>query len=155
MYPNEQPDRHPIQERRAQDGGRVLGEQNDLENGRLQAGLEAVVDVARKVAQEVHVKNIVVALAGIQPDGEDESFRGRFMAPESVAASPRRGFWSVETALEANMWDMVSVCRRVKTYRVPAGMWKVPSSLVMVCSTPFLATANTPCSTLKYSSCKR
>lgn len=75
MYPNERPDRHPIQERRAQEGGCVFSEQNDLENGRLQAGLEAIVDVARKVAQEVHVKNRVITLAGIQPDGEDESFR--------------------------------------------------------------------------------
>lgn len=73
MYPNEQPGRHPIQERRAQEGGSVFSEQNDLENGRLQAGLEAIVDVARKVAQEVHVKNIVIILAGIQPDGEDKS----------------------------------------------------------------------------------
>lgn len=68
MYPNKQPDRHPIQERRAQEGGYVIGEQNELENGRLQVGLEAIVDVARKVAEEVHVKNMVIILAGIQPD---------------------------------------------------------------------------------------
>lgn len=76
MYPNEQPDRHPIQERRAQDGGSVFSEQNDLENGRLQAGLEAIVKVARKVAEEVDIKNIVIILAGIEPDAEDESLSG-------------------------------------------------------------------------------
>ena len=47
------------------------------------------------------------------------------------------------------------VCRRVKTYRVPADKWKNPSSLMTVYSTPFLTAPNTPCSTLKYSSCKR
>lgn len=75
MYPNEQPDRHPIQERRAHEGGCVFSEQNELENGRLQAGLEAIVGIARKVAHEVHIKNMVTTLAGIQPDREDESFR--------------------------------------------------------------------------------
>ena len=75
MHQNDQPVRHPIQERRAQGGGRVFSEQNDLEDGGLQACFEAIVEVARNVAQEVHVKDIVVILAGIQPTGEDEIFR--------------------------------------------------------------------------------
>lgn len=45
MYSNEQPDRHPIQERWAQKGGCVFSEQNDLKNRQLQAGLETIVDV--------------------------------------------------------------------------------------------------------------
>lgn len=76
MYPNKQPNRHPIQEWRAQKGGCVLSEENNLQDGRLQTCLEAVIDVPRKVAEEVHVKNVVSILAGIQPDREDESFRG-------------------------------------------------------------------------------
>ena len=76
MYPNEHPDRHPIQERWAQKGGCVFTEQNDLEHGRLQAQVEAIVHVARKIAQEVHVENVVIAAARVQPDGKDEIFRG-------------------------------------------------------------------------------
>ena len=68
MCPNEQPDRHPIQKRWAQEGGCVFTEQNDLEHGRLQAQVEAIVHVARKVAQEVYVENMVVTVTGIQPD---------------------------------------------------------------------------------------
>lgn len=54
----------------------MLSEENNLQDGRLQTCLEAVIDVPRKVAEEVHVKNVVSILAGIQPDREDESFRG-------------------------------------------------------------------------------
>ena len=74
MHPNDRPVGHPIQERRAQGGGGVFSEQNDLEDGGFQARLEAIVDVAGNVAQEVHINDIVITLTGIQPDGEDEIF---------------------------------------------------------------------------------
>ena len=88
MYPKEHRRRHPVEERRAQQRRRVFGEQDDLENRRLQAGLEAIIDVARQVAQEVGVQNVLfLAGTGIQPDGEDEVLGACFVSPESMPVS--------------------------------------------------------------------
>lgn len=74
MYPSEQPDRHPVKERRTQEGGCIVKEQNELKRRWLQAGLLTIGEVAHKVAQEVHVKDVVPILAGICPGGEDKIF---------------------------------------------------------------------------------
>ena len=52
-----------------------MNEQNELERRWLQAGLLTIGEVAHKVAQEVHVKDVIPILAGICPGGEDEIFR--------------------------------------------------------------------------------
>lgn len=59
MYPEEQPDWHPIKEGRAEEGGRMFREQDNLENGWLHPGLQAIIEVARKVAQKVLVQNMI------------------------------------------------------------------------------------------------
>lgn len=88
MCPKEHRRRHPVEERRAQQRRRVFGEQNDLENRRLQAGLEAIIDVARQVAQEVGVQNVLFLTGtGIQPDGEDKVLGACFVGPESMPVS--------------------------------------------------------------------
>lgn len=49
-----------------------MKEQHELEKRRLQAALLTIGEVAHGVAQEVHVNDVVPALAGICPSGEDE-----------------------------------------------------------------------------------
>lgn len=147
MCPKEHRGRHPVEERRAQQRRCVFGKQDDLENRRLQTGLDAIIDVARQVAQEIGVKNVLFTGTGIQPDGEDKVFGACFVSPETMPVSPKRGS-------SDQSWWVVSRGRAI-THRVPRGMWKTPSSLVMAYSTPSLTAPNTPCSTLKNSSCKR
>jgi hypothetical protein len=74
VYPKEYRCRQQVQGSRAYERRRTFGHQNDLKKGRLYAGLVAIVEVARQVAQEVHVKNMVTLAAGIQPAVEDEIF---------------------------------------------------------------------------------
>lgn len=98
MCPEEHRRRHPVEERRAQQRRRVFSEQNGLENRRLQAGLELIIDVARQVAQEVGVQNVLCLTGtGIQPDGEDKLLGACFVSPESMPVSKvkRRSLRSV------------------------------------------------------------
>lgn len=74
VHPSEHPDRHPIKEGWAQEGGCVIEEQDELERRWLQASLVTIGEVAHNVAQEVQVEDVVPILAGICPGGEDESF---------------------------------------------------------------------------------
>ena len=153
MCPKEHRRWHPVEERRAQQRGRIFGHENDLEDRRLHAGLDAVTDVARQVAQEVGVQNVVFLTGtGIQPDIKDKVLCPRFMSPKPMPVS------KVKPGQSLTWWLLLPPHRRqanAKTHRVPLGIWKTPSSLVMAYSTPFLTTPKTPCSTLKNSSCKR
>jgi hypothetical protein len=69
-----QPERHPIQERRAHERRSVLKEQNDLEDAWLYFRRDAISEVTRNIAQEVYVKNMILMIARIHPDIENKIF---------------------------------------------------------------------------------
>lgn len=52
----------------------MLSEQDDLEHARVQAVLETVLQIARKVTQKVHVEDMINFGAGVQPHGKDKIF---------------------------------------------------------------------------------
>lgn len=62
-----------------------MKEENELEGRWLDPGLVAVSEVSHGVAQEIHVENMVLALAGICPGREDECLGRGFVRPESMA----------------------------------------------------------------------
>ena len=75
VYPSEQRDRQPVEDRQAHDRRCVFEEQNELENRRIQTGLVAISKVARKIAQPVQADDMFSINARICPGGEDEIFR--------------------------------------------------------------------------------
>lgn len=76
VYQGEQPDWHPIHKRWAHQGRSVFGEQDELERGRFQPRLLAVVEVARGVAEGVDIHDEAGIIDRVQPDGEDERLFG-------------------------------------------------------------------------------
>lgn len=105
VYPREEPDRH--RERRTQERGRIVDEQNELERRGLQSRLLTIGEVARLVAQEVHINNVVYVLAWICPGLEDKVFGSGLMAPESMTTRPGHQVISSQ-CLEANEWKILS-----------------------------------------------
>lgn len=151
MYQAEHPDRHPAEEWWAQERGRVVDKENELEERRFQSCLLTVGEIARVVAQKVHINDVISAFAWIGPSLKYEVFGSRFVAPKSMASRQTTVFGQLRS-LNANGDNF---CARFTTYGVPAGINRTLSCLVSTYSIPSLMTPSTPFSTLKYSSCKR
>lgn len=81
VQPHENPEGHP--ERRGEDHVRIVQEQYQLENGRREMVLLAVIQVAGEVAHEALVE-AMVQIRWLDPDVEDQILSGRGMGPESV-----------------------------------------------------------------------
>lgn len=67
----------------------MVGEQDQLENGRCQVGAVAIGVIALEVAQEVLVQDIIPVL-NIGPAVKDQRFGCRLMRPESMSVGNKK-----------------------------------------------------------------